>query len=132
MSQFLSKLFENSKRLRYLRINNNNLSYLPDTICNLTCLQEFTADKNEIVSLPKKFSKLKHLYKIRLDDNKLTNLPDISRMPSLYNVSFRNNEIKYVSENILNHKKLKYLCLEKNSLSETPQKLQDALKDLFA
>lgn len=131
LSQFMVKLFKNSRRLRYLRINDNKLSNLPDTICGLTCLQHLEAQNNELVSLPKNFGELKHIVKLFLNDNKITKMPDVLKMPFLEELTICDNKINHIPDNILTHRRLQILNLSGNSLNQTSQELQDKIKKKY-
>ncbi len=143
----LPKSMEDLRKLRVLRIIENNLSDLPEFVRNWTMLEELNVAGNQIVRLPRGIKDLKLLRSLDLHANKLTLLPDeIGDLPSLtelvlsYNylqalpssignlrelvsLHLRNNLLEKLSDTIVHLASLKELILYGNNLSTLPPSL---------
>ncbi|MBP2100557.1 InlB B-repeat-containing protein [Enterococcus rivorum] len=80
--------------LEYLYLRNNNFSNLSETIGSLVSLRELYLDNNQLASLPESIGNLTELSELYLDNNQLTSLP--GNIGELKNLSYL-----YLSSNLL-------------------------------
>ena len=93
-----------------LGVPQRGLVMLPDSLCNLTSLQELALFSNRLTTLPDAFGNLTSLRFLNLVQNNLMTLPpSFSKLASL--------QILYLNENQLTLSSRKYLCM-------IPDKLQ--------
>ena len=62
--------------LRVLKLNQNQLTKLPDAICTLANLVNLSVQNNPLETLPAAIGNLVNLRMLRLDNNQLRALPD--------------------------------------------------------
>jgi Leucine-rich repeat (LRR) protein len=63
--------------ISHLKIINQELSSLPESICNLINLQYLSLDKNQLSSIPDIIGNLTNLQFLSLSGNQLSSIPDI-------------------------------------------------------
>ena len=75
-------------RLTYLYLYNNQLTSLPESIGNLSSLEDLYLSFNQLTSLPESIGSLNSLERLWLDYNQLTSLPEsigsLSSLETLY------------------------------------------------
>ena len=70
--------------VRELYLYNNHLTYLPESIGNLTSLVYLYLENNQLTSLPESIGNLTSLVYLNLENNQLTSLPEsIGNLTSL-------------------------------------------------
>ena len=76
LSRVLTTILTDPRNLQVLNISNNSVKLItiPDSILNITSLEELCLNNNEIASIPAKISKLKNLENLDLSCNKLTTI----------------------------------------------------------
>ena len=89
------------KNLNVLLLQKNKFKEIPDTIQNLTYLQELDLSRNKLTEIPVGITKLQHLKSLTLNRNQIEALP-----PEFGNLS-----------------ELQYLDMWSNNLSEFPREL---------
>ncbi len=99
--------------LRWLRLNGNGLTALPDSIGSLADLRRIYLNDNALVTLPDSFASLSSLEDVALSGNKLTDFPAVLlALPNLRNLDLRGNgAITKLPENIGDMKALRTLTL---------------------
>jgi Leucine-rich repeat (LRR) protein len=112
-------------KLEKIKLNNNNLSEVPEWISKLSKVKYIDCGNNIITKIPENLpSELEILY---LNDNLISEIP--KKLPAkLYMLYLANNVITKVPN--LQLPVLTYLDLSKNCISELPSKLPPTLFDL--
>lgn len=76
--------------------NNSKLESLPETIGNLTKLEDLNLENNNLSSLPETIGNLINLYNLNLENNKLSTLPEtIKNLIKLSTLNLENNKLTY-------------------------------------
>ena len=110
-----------------LRIGNNLLEHLPESIRLLSCLTSLHVHENQLTSLPVTFVHLNALLFLNLDANRLPNLPAVvCRVTSLTSLSVCNNRIPVLDAEVGQLKQLKELRVSGNGLQAIADELCDA------
>jgi Leucine-rich repeat (LRR) protein len=107
-----------------LGLHKKALTNIPESIGNLTSLQELYLGDNNLETLPESIGNLTNLQKLRLDDNYLTSIPEsIGNLtkPRELNIAF--NELTSLPISIGNLIHLTNLGLMSNKFSYLPVKL---------
>lgn len=114
-------------KLKQMYVRNNVISTVHQNITTLTNLQTLNMTNNCISELPYNIGSLINLTHLNLEHNWLSKLP--SSCGSLINLKYLhlgNNYITYLTD-ISNLKKLKFLTLDNNKLSNIPNLESDEL-----
>lgn len=144
-------IIERFTALTYLNLSCNHISVIPDAMYQLTRLQYLVLSENQITVIPEEMPHfLSDLQVLHLDDNRLTELPDtigqwrklrelrlgsefggnliqqlpptLSSMRSLVELDVSFNQIRVLSPTTFQQlKRLRYLNLSHNQISELPQ-----------
>lgn len=82
-------------KLELLSLADNNLTSIPDAICNLIALTELNLDRNGIVSLPSSIGQLSNLKTLSLKDNaiKMGNFADANNRQPLPSSLFTDTQL---------------------------------------
>uniref|UniRef100_A0A8C2DLF9 Erbin n=1 Tax=Cyprinus carpio TaxID=7962 RepID=A0A8C2DLF9_CYPCA len=108
-------------KLTTLKVDDNQLMYLPDTIGGLTTLDELDCSFNEIEALPSTIGQCVTLRTFAADHNLLTQMPP--EMGSLKNVTvlfLHSNKLETLPEEMGDMQKLKVINLSDNKLKNLP------------
>ena len=135
ISELKAADFQGLTRLQSLRLNNNDLTILPDNVFDgLTSLEWLKLKNNDLSELPDNvFDDLASLRSLSLDDNDLGELPDnvFDGLANLSSLSLDGNDLGELPDNVFDGlSNLEYLILESNGLSELPDNVFDDLTRL--
>ncbi|MFX0147216.1 MAG: leucine-rich repeat domain-containing protein [Candidatus Hodarchaeota archaeon] len=120
----IPKNVNNLRNLENLILTNNNLRFLPDSICELKNLNYLDLSLNKMLELPEAISNLKSLKNLNLYDNKLKKLPNsFGGLESLEKLSIEFNELTELPESFSNLKCLKKVSLGGNHLTFLPDSI---------
>ncbi len=118
--------------LRWLRLNGNALTALPDSIGGLADLRRIYLNDNALTNLPASFGSLALLEDVALSGNRLSDFPAaILSLPKLRNLDLRDNRaIKSLPANIGDMKALRTLTLKGCALPRAERdRIRAALPD---
>jgi Leucine-rich repeat (LRR) protein len=105
-----------------LRIINNQLTTLPDSIDQLTQLRELDLEGNQLTTLPTTIGQLSHLRFLILKNNQLSSLPDsIGELSELEGLYLANNRLTALPESFGQLSHLGYINLTNNQLTTLPK-----------
>ena len=80
--------------LQYLYLSSNQITTIPDAICNLTCLQTLSLANNQITTIPDAIGNLTNLNTLYLSYNQITTIPDaIGNLTNLQELYLSNNPV---------------------------------------
>jgi internalin A len=97
------------------------LTKFPETISQLTLLQELFLYGNQLSALPASIGQLRHLRELILYNNQLTALPDsIGQLTRLESLRLGNNRLRALPASIGQLKQLRNLDLSNNHLTALP------------
>ena len=127
--------FQGLTRLQSLRLNNNDLTILPDNVFDgLTSLKWLILKNNDLGELPDNvFDDLANLISLLLDDNDLGELPDnvFDGLANLISLSLDGNDLGELPDNVFDGlSNLISLSLDGNDLGELPDNVFDDLTRL--
>uniref|UniRef100_A0A8C9L6N4 PDZ domain-containing protein n=1 Tax=Pavo cristatus TaxID=9049 RepID=A0A8C9L6N4_PAVCR len=109
------------KRLTTLKVDDNQLTILPNAIGNLSLLEEFDCSCNELESLPSTIGYLHNLRTLAVDENFLPELPrEIGSCKNVTVMSLRSNKLEFLPDEIGQMQKLRVLNLSDNRLKNLP------------
>ncbi|CAF1055811.1 unnamed protein product [Didymodactylos carnosus] len=89
----LSPVLWSLTNIRFLIMNNNELSRLPPEIGNLTKLIHLDLSKNRLRTLPAQIGNLVHLKRLYLENNQLKNLPYELGKLNIEDIGLKNNPL---------------------------------------
>ncbi len=109
---------------KYIIIENNELTEIPDSIGNLKLLNSIKASNNQISNISAKLTELQNFVDLRLDRNKLTKIPEIIfNIKKLSILILDDNNIKKIHSSVGKLKLLTHLYLQNNNLKELPREI---------
>lgn len=133
--------------LKWLRIDSNRLTELPDWFAELSELETLEVSHNELLALPNSIAELRDLRRLyvwanqltegpeflgtlrlleslNLGGNQLRELPEsIFNLTELRELSVRHNQLASLSASVTRLKKLRLLSLSNNQLTELPESI---------
>ncbi len=110
--------------LSVLRLDNNQLTFLPDGLGALKNLKVLSLRGNKLRTIPASLESLQQLSEFDLSENEIEDYPDpIDRLVSLTVLSLRGNGLASVPESIGALERLRILNLAKNRLGTLPAAL---------
>ena len=109
--------------MKFLRINDNLISKLPESFYGLENLETFLIHNNQLKSISPSIKKLKKLEELSLTNNQLQEIPnEISEMDNLKYLLLGDNNISSLP-NSLSQLKLKIVEIDNNQFTEFPEVL---------
>ncbi|WP_310483471.1 leucine-rich repeat domain-containing protein [Chamaesiphon sp. VAR_48_metabat_403] len=117
----LAKILEKAGIYGYkkLRLVDNELTSLPESIGSLSNLNILYLRKNQLASLPESISNLTNLSILDLGDNQFSYLPEsIFNLANLKSLNVINSQLTDLPTSIVNFSNLTELQLDKNPLSD--------------
>ncbi len=118
---FLPESIGNLTNLSKLYIIENQIKSLPESIGNLTNLSGLYISSNQIKSLPESIGNLTNLSKLDISFNQIKSLPEsIGNLKNLCELDIRNNQIKSLPESIGNLTNLNNLNISDTKISTLP------------
>ena len=112
------------QQLECLRLNDCDISQLPDNIGQLRNLTRLDLRTNQLITLPDSIGQLQNLTRLDLQANQLITLPDsISQLQKLVYLDFNNNQLSTLPVSIGQLQNLVYLNLNNNQLSTLPDSI---------
>lgn len=109
-----------------IRIENNQIQEIPDSISNLKSLQRIIASNNQITTISDNLKTLSQLIDLRFNDNNLSFVPEsVCQLIKLNLLILSNNNITMIPPGIGNLKTLTQLHLQKNTLETLPPEIKN-------
>ena len=118
------------KSLKWLRLNNNRLSTLPDLSALASSLKRIYLSANRFTEVPESLSALKNLTDIDLSGNPISQVPEwLSQMENLEHLSFSRTKIKSLPKDLSKWVSLRTLQLGEleNFAKEEMDRIRKAL-----
>ena len=107
-----------------LRLSNNGLTELPESISRLTRLTELDLHGNQLTELPQSIGQLTRLTKLDFSHNRFTRLPDsLATLAGLVRLDLSANRLTDLPGFFTNLTQIRWLGLGANQLSEVPDSL---------
>lgn len=104
--------------------DSERLGALPESVGQLTQLQELDLSNNLLTELPESLRQLKQLQSLKLSRNQLTTLPDwLGQLTLLQSLKLNENQLTALPERLCRLTQLQSLKLEGNQLTELPERL---------
>lgn len=114
------------KFLRYLTLNDNELTQFPEELCQLKFVEFLNIGGNPIDRLPEAIDKLKNLITLWCNDMLLEQLPEtIGALRKLKTFGARNNQLTALPESFGALRRLRWLTLESNRIAAVPESFGD-------
>ena len=112
-------------QLQELSLGNNLLTALPESIGRVTWLQQLYLHRNHLTALPQSIGRLAQLQVLSVHDNQLTTLPEsIGRLTQLQDLRLGINELTALPESIGPLTQLRVLYLFDNQLTALPDSME--------
>jgi len=120
----------NPPNLKYLNLNSNKYSTIPENIGKLKKLEILDVSYNNLISLPKAIGDLESLKFLYLNYNLITSIPDeIGNLKNLIHTNLSHNEIINIPSSLGNLENLEELYLESNLIDDyLPESLNNLPK----
>lgn len=110
--------------LTELCVTENNLVFLPETLCQLTSLKSLKLVGNRLKRLPQQIHELTSLQELIVSENQLMELPEnIGLLPNLEVVEANDNKLTKLSDTFGQLRKLRVLNVNTNELQELAESL---------
>jgi Leucine-rich repeat (LRR) protein/GTPase SAR1 family protein len=111
-------------QLQQLYLRNNQLTALPDSLAQLTQLQLLDLQNNQLTALPDSLAQLTQLQLLDLSNNQLTALPDsLAQLTQLQHLYLSSNQLTALPDSLAQLTQLQELYLSNNQLTALPDSL---------
>eukprot|EP00944_MAST-04C_sp_MAST-4C-sp1_P010085 g10085.t1 len=108
-------------QLFWLELDNNNISQISSTIANAKSLTRILSSNNTLVEVPHELFNL-NVVSLFLDGNNLTSIPEhIGKLKTLRNLKLQNNNISHVVGSMQNLVNLDNIDLRNNRIESIPE-----------
>ncbi len=105
-----------------LNLDNKRLTTLPESLGQLTQLQELTLNGNRLSTLPKSLAQLTQLVRLALVGNQLSTWPEwLGQLTNLRMLSLSGNRLSTLPESLVQLTQLRELHLNSNQLTALPE-----------
>ena len=105
---------------------NISLKWLPESIGNLTYLEDLCFESCALTCIPDSIGKLENLTRLGLHGNQIAQLPDsIGNLTKLRSLDLSNNKITNLPESFCRLRDLRDVCLDRNQLMSLPNDFGD-------
>jgi len=129
--QSLPESIGNLTSLQELHLYDNKLTSLPASIGRLTSLQVLVFSDNKLSSLPESIGNLTSLQELILDENQLSLLPaSLGNLSAFWELYLGYNKLSSLPVAIENLKSLHVLSLSGNEFSSLPETVKRVLKEM--
>jgi Leucine-rich repeat (LRR) protein len=126
---FIPNSIKNLTHLKKLYLSWNKLTSIPGNICMLTQLKELHACYNKLTSIPNTIKMLKNLTELYLSNNQLRWIPkSIGNLTQLKELHLDNNQLTFIPKEIGNLIQLKELYLDHNKLHWIPKSIGNLIQ----
>ncbi|XP_005099902.1 leucine-rich repeat protein soc-2 homolog [Aplysia californica] len=127
----LPEHFADLESLTTLRLEENQLSFLPEDFGRLSHLEELLLGNNFLYELPASFPQLESLTKCQLTKNRLEKLPsDFGALTTLQELHLDSNRLRDLPESMSRLTNLEILDLSENKLRRVPSEIISSLHKL--
>jgi Leucine-rich repeat (LRR) protein len=117
------------KNLKFLDLENNLITRIPEELGQLEKLSEFYIPVNKLKELPASFGNLQNLKILGLARNELTGFPHaLTKLEKLIALDLANNKIKNLPSEINQLKDLQELYLQNNEITALPAEFFELTK----
>lgn len=120
--------------LRWLKINNGNIDWIPEELASLDKLESLSLTRNNLVTLHGELVSLTSLRSLVLRHNKINNNglpPELFKLEELSVLDLSNNCLKSLPSDFEKCRSLLVLNLSSNSIDSIPNQLFVNLTDLL-
>jgi len=132
INQTLTELPETIGKLGYIReliLSNNQLYNLPPSFSNLHDLKVLSLKNNLFITLPEFLSKLNKLSYLNMSKNQMTSLPEsFGKLSRLKHLDLHSNCLMLLPETFSKLKDLQWLSLKNNKLMNLPRQFESLKK----
>ena len=94
---------------------------IPESVCELTQLEELTVLHSNVAQIPESIAKLERLVKLKLNFNRLTWLPVLPK--KLRSIELLENDFSSFPKEIAELNELEHISLESNKITSFPEEL---------
>lgn len=90
----MQEIINKMPQLRYLEINNSNITRLPNSICRFRYLSHLDLSRNQLETIPASLSRLTTLQALNLNNNNFSEVTNVlCEMPQLKRISLSGNPL---------------------------------------
>jgi internalin A len=110
--------------LQQLNLSNNQITAIPDSLAQLTNLQQLNFSINQITAIPDSLAQLTNLQQLNLSNNQITAIPDsLAQLTNLQQLNFSINQITAIPDSLAQLTNLQRLYLAINQITAIPDSL---------
>src|SRR5260370_4797665 len=113
--------------LQIILLDNNRLTSLPESMCQLLNLQWLSLGDNLFNAFPPSIGNLPQLHELWLNGNRISQLPQtVAELANLQRIKLERNRLKTLPPSVATMRRLKVIYLEGNPLNPALQSAYDA------